>query len=204
MKKCKLVFACLSVVSMSSFSLAHEGGRGEARGLGFRAPQVAAEGNVSSPEIGEIIYDTGAGTFKGRTATPAWVPFSTTPFVGVKRGISSAASWATVGGVIDYDAPIFDTNNGYNTTTDEYTCPYTGYYRVTHASHPSSGAGVNFGMKAINVNTSQTYYISNVTSGIIYNGSTILQCALGERLRMYPDNTGDLSANSWFEIVLLK
>ncbi len=47
-----------------------------AKGLGFIAPQVTDKGSVSSPHLGEIIFDTGVSKFFGRDSGSTWIELS--------------------------------------------------------------------------------------------------------------------------------
>jgi hypothetical protein len=48
------------------------------KGLGFIAPQVNDKDNVTSPHLGEIIFDSSDSVFYGRDSSSSWVPFSGT------------------------------------------------------------------------------------------------------------------------------
>lgn len=50
-------------------------------GLKFAAPTINGRGNVSQPEVGEIVYDSSDAIFYGRSQTAGWVPLGGAPSI---------------------------------------------------------------------------------------------------------------------------
>lgn len=111
----------------------------------------------------------------------------------VAARVSGDPASATSGNIIIFPTADFDTHGAYNTTTGRFTCPVSGYYRVSVvAMTPTASIGLFVYKNAVSnvqLGTTETD-LGDLTS------STIVQCNAGDILDLRPNGTNNLDSTS--------
>ena len=100
---------------------------------------------------------------------------------------------APVSSPVIYDTVIFDTNAAYSTSTGLYTCPVSGYYRVS--------VTIQLGTNPANVRIAKngTAYIQLLditSSGSSFSGDQIVKCVAGDTLAIWLNNARAFNVGS--------
>lgn len=99
----------------------------------------------------------------------------------------SANSARTSGQTVIFDTKTFDTHGAFSTSTGLFTCPVSGYYRITGFSLTTSGTGVDL---VVAKNGTQVKPLFTWTStGNYFNGSAVIQVVAGDTLSLQVDGS---------------
>ncbi|MBR9914921.1 MAG: hypothetical protein GYB32_08860 [Algicola sp.] len=171
------------------------------RGTNGQIMQTDGFGNVTwqDPTIGTDNQQVDTFTFNATTSElsleieddgqPAQVVdlSSLNPQKAIARMYMSASQTETGGGItkVNFDSSEFDVGNNFNATTDEFTIPQTGFYRITTqiTIEASTGTGV-FDVR-IRVNGSQqrrTEFNHTGNGQIVRQVSSILNLTAGDTI----------------------
>lgn len=171
----------------------------------------------SSRQSGSVVVYANAGqaisirgTASGAFAVTAGVSFAVVRVSGpnviaasesVNARYYGATTFTPGGALVAFPTKDFDTHNAFNTSTNLYTVPISGKYRVTSSLNASStgGLGPSQGIFISSYKNSTitgfmggAYNMSTTTAATTrtVNGSDILQCVAGDTIGVYGAQDG--------------
>ncbi|MGZ6477650.1 MAG: hypothetical protein ACXWQE_00030 [Bdellovibrionales bacterium] len=132
------------------------------------------------------------------TASPA--------VIAARISFLNGVTTTTTGGVIKYFTTEYDTTGSYSASTGLYTCPVSGYYRVTnYANNSSAQNAAAFTYLGVNGNSVNARLVTALLASAGSGGSATVQCNAGSTLGIYSSvNTLAFNDGAAFNYVMFE
>lgn len=191
----KLIFS--GIILFSAAALASEY---SIDGLGFSAPTINGKSNVSSPVVGEMVFDDSDDTFYGYNGT-SWKAFGNN-FVSLKVAMSSADQQIINNSDdVEFDTVEHDTDSKYTTADGKFECPSDGLYLVSGhilIKSVTSSTDAYLQVKIDGSPISQSYFASlagTATEQALSFVETV-DCETGEKISIFVSADDDFYIDS--------